>query len=138
MNLTQGIGSPSTIGILQDGIRSLYNDLGHTPTTQLGAPKPCSKLHNSKSSRHHQPSRVHNAPKRHKLFGNTMHPRVTRSSNFNFHESSWRAQTDAPNAMARAQVLKSFTLKFQQSNKCLWGNKRGRTTKKSTNESQKI
>src|SRR5664279_519404 len=47
--------------------------------------------------------------------------------NFHFHESTWREQTDAPNAMARAQVLKSFTLKFQQSNKCLWGNKRGRT-----------
>ena len=58
-----------------------------------------------------------------------MHPRVTSFSNFNFHESSWRAQTDATNAMIRAQVLKSFTLKFQQSNKCLWGNKRGRTTK---------
>ena len=28
---------------------------------------------------------------------------------------------------ARTQVLKSFTLKFQQGNKCLWGNKRGRT-----------
>ena len=39
---------------------------------------------------------------------------------------------------ARAQVLKSFTLKFQQSNKCLWGNKRGRTRKNSTNESQDL
>ena len=39
---------------------------------------------------------------------------------------------------ARAQVLKFFTLKFQQSNKCLCGNKRGRTKKNSTNESQDL
>ena len=31
-------------------------------------------------------------------------------------------------------MLKSFTLKFQQSNKCLWGNKRGRTNKRTTQE----
>ena len=67
-----------------------------------------------------------------------MHPRVTSFSNFNFHESSWRAQTDATNAMARAQVLKFFTLKFQQNNKYFWGNKRERTKKKSTNESQNL
>ena len=41
-------------------------------------------------------------------------------------------------AMARAQMLKSFTLKYQQSNKCLWGNKRGRTRKNSTNELQDL
>ena len=38
--------------------------------------------------------------------------------------------------MARAQVLKSFTLKFQQSNKCLWGNKRGRTKEENHQELQ--
>ena len=37
---------------------------------------------------------------------------------------------------ARAQVLKSFTLKFQQSNKCLWGNKRGRTKRRCTKNSK--
>jgi hypothetical protein len=37
---------------------------------------------------------------------------------------------------ARAQVLKSFTLKFQQSNKCLWGNKRGRTKEEKHQELQ--
>src|SRR5664279_109393 len=58
--------------------------------------------------------------------------------NFHFHESSWREQTDAPNAMARAQVLKSFTLKFQQSNKCLWGNKRGRTKEENHKELQDL
>ena len=40
--------------------------------------------------------------------------------------------------MARAQVLKSFTLKFQQSNKCLWGNKRGRTKRRTTKELQEL
>ena len=64
-----------------------------------------------------------------------MHPRVTSFSNFNLHESSWRAQTDA---MARAQVLKSFTLKFQQSNKCLWLNKRGRTKRRNTKQLQDL
>ena len=39
--------------------------------------------------------------------------------------------------MARAhEVLKSFTLKFQQSNKCLWGNKRGRTKEEKHQELQ--
>ena len=43
------------------------------------------------------------------------------------------------NAMARTQeVLKSFTLKFQQSNKCLWGNKRGRTKRRTTQELQEL
>ena len=39
-------------------------------------------------------------------------------------------------SMARAQVLKSFTLKFQQSNTCLWGNKRGRTKRRCTKNSK--
>ena len=67
-----------------------------------------------------------------------MHPRVTSFSTFNFHESSWRAQTDATNAMARAQVLKSFTLKFQLSNKCFGGNKRERTKRRTTKELQDL
>ena len=37
---------------------------------------------------------------------------------------------------ARAQVLKSSTLKFQQSNKCLCGNKRGRTKRRCTKNSK--
>ena len=41
------------------------------------------------------------------------------------------------NAMARTQeVFKSFTLKFQQSNKCLWWNKRGRTKEEKHQELQ--
>ena len=59
---------------------------------------------------------------------------------FTFHsiESSKRTQTDAPNAMARAhKVLKSFTHKSQQSYKSLWGNKRGRTKRKTPNESSR-
>ena len=41
-----------------------------------------------------------------------------------------------PMQMERAQVLKSFTLKFQQSKKCLWGNKRGRTKEEKHQELQ--
>ena len=40
--------------------------------------------------------------------------------------------------MARAQVLKSFTLKFQHRNKCLWGNKRGRTKEENHKELQDL
>ncbi len=55
-------------------------------------------------------------------------PKSNKPSSFHSNESSPRTQTDAPNAMARTQeVLKSFTPKFHQSYKSLWGNKRGRT-----------
>ena len=64
-----------------------------------------------------------------------MHPRVTSFSTFNFHESSWREQTDATNAMARAQVLKSFTLKSNQKQLMLEGREE---RKNSTNESQDL
>ena len=40
--------------------------------------------------------------------------------------------------MISTQVLKSFTLKFQQSNKCLRGNKGGRTKRRTTKELQDI
>ena len=40
--------------------------------------------------------------------------------------------------MARAQVLKSFTLKFQLSNKCFGGNKRERTKRRTTKELQDL
>ena len=43
-------------------------------------------------------------------------PRVTSSQAFNFHESSWRAQTDATK-----QWLKSFTLKSHQKQLMLMG-----------------
>ena len=61
-------------------------------------------------------------------------PRVTSSQTFNFHESSWRAHRCTKCKRQEHKCSKSFTLKFQQSNKCLWGNKRGRT-KKTTKES---
>ena len=35
-------------------------------------------------------------------------------------------------------MLKSFTLKFQQNNKCLWGNKRGRTKRRTIKELQEL
>ena len=46
-----------------------------------------------------------------------MHPRVTSFSTFNFQ----REQTDATNARARAQVLKSFTLKSHKKKLMLVG-----------------
>ena len=112
MNSTQGIGSPSTIGILQGGFRSpLQLLLGHTPTTQLGAPKFVPKLHNSKTSQHLQPSRVHDAPKRQQALGNTMHPRVTSFSTFNFTyhrgESNPMQQLQKGKGTQSAQILHS-------------------------------
>src|SRR5664279_6039781 len=44
-------------------------------------------------------------------------PKSNKLLNFNFHVSPWRTQTDATDAMERPQeVLKSFTLKSNQSN----------------------
>ena len=60
-------------------------------------------------------------------------PRVTNSQTFNSTNSRGEHKP-MHKVMARAQVLKSFTLKFQHNNKCLWGNKRGRT-KETTKES---
>ena len=60
-------------------------------------------------------------------------PKSNKHSSFYSNESSPRTQTDAPNAMARThEVLKSFSPKFHQSYKSLWGNKRGRTKKENT------
>ena len=64
----------------------------------------------SKAPRQQQPSRALQVPNSNKLL------------NFNSTESSWRTQTDATYAMARTlEVLKSFTLKSHQSNKCFGG-----------------
>jgi len=63
-------------------------------------------------------------------------PKGKRLLTFHPTESSPRTQTDATDAMARTQVLKSFTPKFQQSYKSYWGNKRGRTKRKSTKDPQ--
>ena len=90
--------------------RSLYIELG-------------ARIHNliGDSQTHHKSAKQSNRlgfqePKSKKFL--TFHP----------NESSPRTQTDAPNAMARThKVLKSFSPKFHQSYKSLWGNKRGRT-----------
>src|SRR5680860_905313 len=85
MNLTQGIGSPSTIGILRGGFRSpLQLLLGAHTHNPIGGSQPRAEASQAKTSRHLQPSRVHNAPKRQQALGNTMHPRVTSFSTFNF------------------------------------------------------
>jgi hypothetical protein len=55
-------------------------------------------------------------------------PKSKKLLNFHSPNPPGRTQTDAPNAMARTQVvLKYFSPKFHQSYKSLWGNKRGRT-----------
>ena len=54
-------------------------------------------------------------------------PRVTSSQLFTSTNLRGEHKSMQLMQMARAQVLKSFTLKFQQGNKCLWGNRRGRT-----------
>ena len=83
---------------------SLTYWLGHTSTTQLEAAK------NTTTS-----SRVKD-------------PRVTSSQTFTSTNPRGESKPMQQNAMARThEVFKSFTLKFQQSNKCLWGNKRGTT-----------
>src|SRR5664279_5566356 len=63
-------------------------------------------------------------------------PKSNKLFNFNFHVSSWRTQTDAPDAMGKntrsAQILHS---QIPPKQLMLWGQKRGRTRKNSTNES---
>ena len=68
----------------------------------------------------------HKRSQEHRLGSNDS--RVTCSQTFTSKNLHGESKPMQQNAMARTQeVLKSFTLKFQQSNKCLWGNKRGRT-----------
>ena len=81
----------------------LQRSLGHTPTTQSGA---------SKSPQH----RLGSKDQSNKL------------TNFHFHESSWREQTDATNAKGKntlsSQILHS---KIQPKQLMLWRDLRGRT-----------
>ena len=90
--------------------RSLYIELGARIHNLIGG-----------SQTHHKPAKLTNhlgfqEPKSKKLL--TFHPT----------ESSPRTQTDAPDAKG-----KSFTLKLHQSYKSYWGNKRGRTKKRTPN-----
>ena len=102
---TPRLNPPSTMGPSTRWTPNLHNRVGHTPTTQLGALK-----HNNRVG--HTPTTQLGAPKHNNRLGSN-DPRVT-SSQLHFHESPWRTQTDATNAMARTQVLKSFTLKSHQ------------------------
>ena len=77
----QRFGSPSTIGFLQGGNRSLYNnDPGHNPQLDWGFPN--SYNWPQRSSTTTKASRV-------------QRPKSNKFTNFHFHESSWRAQPDA-------------------------------------------
>ena len=68
-----------------------------------------------------------------------MHPRVTSFSTLNFHESSWREQTDATNAIGQntpsGQVLHS---QIQPKQLMLWRDLRGRTKRRTTKELQEL
>ena len=68
--------------------------LGHTPTTELGAPEQLQVT--TRGLNHHKESRVQR-PKNNKL------------TNFHFHESSWRERTDAQcnGKSTSAQILHS-------------------------------
>ena len=105
--------SPSTIGNLQSrGTHPQPNwRLSRSPQSWGTHPQL-----NWRLPRTPQPSRVKD-------------PRVTIPQTFTSTNPRGESKPMQPMQMARAQVLKSFTLKFQQSNKCLWGNKRGRTKK---------
>ena len=64
-------------------------------------------------------------------------PKSNKLTNFQLPRIFVESTNRCNNAMARAhKVLKFFTLKFQQSNKCLWGNKRGRTKRRCTKNSK--
>ena len=71
MNLAHKLGSPSTIGILQGGIRSLYNNHEAQPTKGLGAPKWSQKA-----------STATKGVNRHKRRLRSKEPRVTSSRTF--------------------------------------------------------
>ena len=64
-------------------------------------------------------------------------PKSNKLRNLQFPRILVESTNRCTNGMARTQeVLKSFSLKFQQSNKCLWGNKRGRTKEEMHQELQ--
>ena len=136
MNRTQGFGSPSTIGILRGGIRSLYNFIGAHTHNSIGGSQILSKLHNLKSSRHSN------------RLGYTMHPRGTSSwehnapksnklLNLQLHVSPWGEQPDATNAKGKTtqsgQVLHS---EIQPKQLMLWRDLRGRTKSRITKNSK--
>ena len=111
--------------------------LGAHTHNSIGGSQNVPKLHNRSLRGTSKPSRVHNAPKRQQALGNTMHPRVTSFSTsiFTYH----RRESNPMQLMQEArthEVVKSFTLKFQPSNKCFGGNKRGRTKGMNTKQPQ--
>ena len=67
---------------------------------------------------------------------------VTKSNkllNFNFHVSLWRTQTDATDVMARThEVVKILQSQIPPKQLILWRNKKEKTSRKSTNESQDL
>ena len=98
-----------------------YNLLGAHTHNSIGGSQPRAEASQAKTSRHLQPSRVHNAPKRQQALGNTMHPRVTSSSTsiFTYHRGGSNPMQQMQKARAD-KVLKAFTPKFQPKQLMLW------------------
>ena len=114
VNLTpMGSIHTSTIGALVGGNRNLSQGWGTSLQLNWRLPTNATK--------------GHNATKATNRLG-FQEPKSKKLLNFHSPNPLGRTQTDAPNAMARTQVVcKSFSPKFHQSYKSLWGNKRGRT-----------
>ena len=95
----------------------LHNSIGGSRQTSLGkAPQ-----------LNWRPQVIHKPAKQPNRLG-FQEPKSKKLLSFHPIKYSPRTQTDAPNAKARTQeVLKSFSPKFHQSYKILWGNKRRRT-----------
>ena len=117
MDRTQGFGSPSTIGILQGGTRSLYNDLwGTHPQLNRGLPN----LPRSFTTRKFRGTT--------NRLGYTMHPRGTSSrehnapkSNklLNFNPTNLHGEHNPMQQMQKARthhVVKFFSPKSNQRN----------------------
>ena len=107
---------------LRGGIRSLSTTIRGTTHNEIGGSRTATSDH----------TRVQ--PPQRRL--GSKDPRVTSSSSFQLPRILVESTPMHQMQKARAQVLKSFTLKFQQSNKCLWGNKRGRTKRRCTKNSK--
>ena len=125
---------------LRGGIRSLSTTIRGTTHNELGAPERLSTTIRGTthkgigSSRTASSDHTRVQPPQRRL--GSKDPRVTSSSSFQLPRILVESTPMHQMQKARAQVLKSFTLKFQQSNKCLWGNKRGRTKRRCTKNSK--
>ena len=118
MNRTQGFGSPSTIGILQGRIRSLYNDLwGTHPQLNRGL----SNLPRSFTTRS-----LYDTTNR---LGYTMHPRGTSSWEHNAPKSNKLLNVNPTNLRGESKPMQ--LMQWQEHTK--WSNPSLQNPTKATN-----